>query len=128
MDNDKLHEAVEAAAPAVTEPTRDALHAETLAMLEKEALDYARSADGPVANTTDANDAAMFAHAAACVKRVGELEAEVERLRAKAAIVDAMERALVHAKTCETCFRYGVDECVTGATYAAATREGTDAN
>lgn len=111
----------------MTEPTRYALHAETLAMLEKEALDYARSADGPVANTTDANDAAMFAHAAACVRRVPELEAEVARLRAKAAIVDAMKRALVHAKMCATCWQYGADMCAVGSRLAADTREGMDA-
>ena len=130
--------------PAVTEPTRDALHAETLAYLavefqlaaqrakRKRSSEPIRRAHEKVAN--------KLAHAAACVKRVPELEAEVERMRAKAAIVDAMERGEVRIiGWSDDRTRFGLlvdtpdggEDEVTGpsvlAAYAAATREGTDA-
>lgn len=68
---------------------------ETLAYLEfqrddKLRVDANRTAMGMVPTDAWRKDAAMYAHAAACVRRVPELEAEVERLLAKAAVVDAI--------------------------------------
>ena len=80
----------------MTEPTRDALRAETLAYLEFQAadklrVDANRTAMGMVPTDAWRKDAAMYAHAAACVREVAalrarpalpaDLQAVVERLR-----------------------------------------------
>ena len=71
----------------MSEPTRDALHAETLHYLEfqrddKLRIDANRTAMGMVPSPAWKRDAELYEYAAECVKRVPELEAEVERLRA----------------------------------------------
>lgn len=152
----------------MTEPTRDALHAETIHLLEGHHRHWKNYRDAYSRQMVE-----QFAYAAECVQRVPELEAEldkwrereasvcpedfgfeeviktlraeVERLRAKAAIVDAMERgeielhhADLHApgepRTQWVCvnttthFGYrGTTARDALAAYAAATREGTDA-
>lgn len=99
----------------MTEPTRDALHAATLAWLA--AYDQ---------QTTRTDEQQCLAYAAECVTRVPELEAEVERLR---------ERFKRYADHDEGCPSYDRQPCDCGfpeawyATFpedAAATREGTD--
>lgn len=105
----------------MTEPTRDALHAETLAMLARSEKSW-RDSGIQYEDPYDISVADRFAYAAECVQRVPELEAEVashtayklslldalgpevpedegrsipdaiRALRAKAEIVDAMER------------------------------------
>lgn len=149
----------------MTEPTRDALYEETLAMLEVERTNALRvhALPSPVDDDEDwLGIAAQYAYAAECVKRVpemearatayrstlqdydvrvGELQAEVERLRAKAAIVDAMEKRHINVRylgadkdgELETPWRVeGVSfkgfahGPTILAAYAAATREGTE--
>lgn len=70
----------------MTEPTRAALHAETVETLAREVdrLNETIKYFGGGSITEGAQDAVRhYAYAAECVKRVPELEAEVERLRAQ---------------------------------------------
>lgn len=90
----------------MTEPTRDALHAATLARLEGD-IEWEDSNIAELDGETDEHwqkaladsrkARAEYAYAAECVRVRAEMEAEVARLRAKAAIVDAMDSGRIAA-------------------------------
>lgn len=120
----------------MTEPTRDALHAETLAYLAVEFQLAAKRAKNrrhsEAMRSAYAKVANKIAYAAECVQRVPELEAEVERLRAKAAIVDVMERRDINVRYLGpwrvegVAFKGFAHAPTIPAAYAAATRDGSD--
>lgn len=64
----------------MTEPTRDALHAETLEMLDVRIAAWMQS------GTHGREVAAQYTYAAECVRVRADLEAEVERLRDELAV------------------------------------------
>lgn len=103
----------------MSEPTRDALHAETLAMLERRA---AKSGDFENSSDLMAFRARQYAYAAECVRKRAELEAEVERLRAR---VEVLRGFATHKDWCLASAR-GVSDRHCNCELAAATREGTD--
>lgn len=84
----------------MTEPTRDALHEETLAWLvqgQKTINTLAQGAGTMYGAEQHARETRVIAYAAECVKRVPELEAEVAALRAENARLASAGRRILGA-------------------------------
>ncbi len=121
----------------MTEPTRDALHAETLAMLAHDEKVIRDVLDDGILDAPEVlssrRQLELPAPATECVKRVPELEAEVARLRELLGeLVDTSDCRYDHHGYCQA-HKLDPRPCPNEraitllAAYAAATREGADA-